>query len=562
MRLKCQCRLPLVGLAAIVLAASARAADHPIVGGFERFYTGEKADLAKGGKLLLGELNCVSCHLPGDSNPIARKQAPILDGVANRIRLTWLRSYLSDPHSVKPGTTMPNLLADDPDKSAKVEALVHFLASTGTLKQQRADFKTTLLGRDTYSKVGCVACHGPRDLLGMPEKNPPNYVIPLGDLKAKYSIASLSAFLDNPLLTRPSGRMPHLLAAKDANEVANYLLQGVKVNLPQGVGSTTFAYYEGTWEGVPDFGRIKPNSSGAGAAFDLSPAKRSNDFGMRFEGYFKIEREGSYQFTTISDDGSRLSIDGKRVVDNDGVHPPQPASGKITLAKGAHKVVVDFFQGGGGAELAVEFEGPGISRQNFAAYVTPTEAALEKKAEPKKIVDENIVEFKPELIETGKKLFGSIGCANCHQLSADKKPIASELSATPEEKLKPFGGCLAEKPLKGTPFFGLSELQRKALAAAISHPERESKEPAAVIARTMTTLNCYACHARDKTGGATEDLNKYFLTRAARKWATRDDCRLPSMASGPSSMPITSSKSSTRARTTGPTCTRTCRAFR
>ncbi len=42
--------------------------DRPIVAGFERFYNGEKADAALGGRLLLTELNCVSCHAPADSS--------------------------------------------------------------------------------------------------------------------------------------------------------------------------------------------------------------------------------------------------------------------------------------------------------------------------------------------------------------------------------------------------------------------------------------------------------------------------------------------------------------
>ncbi len=55
--------------------------------------------------------------------------------------------------------------------------------------------------------------------------------------------------LDNPLQTRPSGRMPHVLAnAKEARDVANYLLQGIKANVMEGAGSTTFAYYEGAWD--------------------------------------------------------------------------------------------------------------------------------------------------------------------------------------------------------------------------------------------------------------------------------------------------------------------------
>ena len=205
----------LSGAFLLFINAAGQAAEtaHPIVAGFERFYTGDKADLAAGGQLLLGELNCVSCHSPGGTT--VRKQAPVLDGVANRIRHSYLKKYLSDPHAVKPGSTMPDLLSDDPDKAAKVEAIVQFLASTGSLKQERADPKLVNSGKDLFGKVGCAACHGPREANGQAPKDLPAYAIPLGDLKAKYTIASLSAFLDNPLAVRPSGRMPHLLMFKD-----------------------------------------------------------------------------------------------------------------------------------------------------------------------------------------------------------------------------------------------------------------------------------------------------------------------------------------------------------
>src|SRR6185312_7826698 len=103
--------LALIGF--LLIAASSRAADtpakpadHPIVPGFERFHTGAGVDAAKGGRLLLGELNCVSCHRPETSQEpqLSRKQAPILDGVGARVRRSYLRKFLSDPHAIKPGT--------------------------------------------------------------------------------------------------------------------------------------------------------------------------------------------------------------------------------------------------------------------------------------------------------------------------------------------------------------------------------------------------------------------------------------------------------------------------
>jgi mono/diheme cytochrome c family protein len=498
----------------------------PLVPGFERFYSDAKTDTAKGGQLLLGELNCTSCHLGGDA-ALPKKQAPILDGVAGRARLGHIRKFLDNPQAVKPGTTMPHLFAGDTDKAAKVDALVHFLASTGTVRHTPPDAKAIPLGRDLYSKVGCVACHGPRDALGDPQKVE-GILVPLGELKTKYSVASLSAFLENPLAVRPSGRMPHLVNGKDAKDVATYLLQGVKADFTIVKGGTTYAYYEGTWDKVPDFDKLKAKASGTGAAFDLGVARRGNDYGIKFEGFFKVDQEGEYSFSVHSDDGSRLYVDGKQVVDNDGVHPPKAVSGKTKLTKGVHKATVGFFQVGGGAELEVKLNGPGVGDVNLAEIIAASEAALEKVTPKPKQDDEDFVEFKPELVEKGKALFTSVGCANCHTLRANNKPLASTLEAPPLNKLKAEGGCLAASPAKGLPAFGLSTAQRNAMIAAIKTPPAVSKEPAEVIARTMTTFNCYACHMRSQVGGVDleGDLNKFFVTLQPEMG---DEGRLPPM---------------------------------
>jgi cytochrome c2 len=508
------------------LTAAADNASHPIVPGFERFYTDAKANAAQGGQLLLGELNCTSCHQGGDPG-LTKKQAPILDGVAGRARLGYLRKFLADPHAVKPGTTMPQLFTGDPEKDAKVDALIHFLASTGTVRHVPPDGKSVPLGRDLYNKVGCVACHGPRDAVGNPQKVEA-LIVPLGDIKSKYSIASLSAFLDNPLQARPSGRMPHLVSGKDAKDVATYLLQGVKADFATTKGGTSYAYYEGSWEKLPDFDKLKPKASGTSAAFDLGVARRTNDYGIKFEGFFKIDQEGDYRFTLHSDDGSKLYVDGKQVVDNDGVHAPKDAGGHTKLTKGVHKVTVGFFQVGGGAELEVRLNGPGVGDLNLAEIVAASETALEKVVPQTKKDDEDFVEYKPELAEKGKALFTSVGCASCHTLKANNKPLASTLEAAPLNKLKAEGGCLAATPAKGLPVFGLSTTQRTALAAAIKNPPTVSKEPADVIARTMTTFNCYACHTRGQVGGVDleGDLNKFFVTLQPEMG---DEGRLPPM---------------------------------
>jgi len=64
---------------------------------------------------------------------------------------------------------MPNCLPGDPTSLPRSRRVVHFLAATGALKQERPDIKGAFLVETVYSKVGCVACHGPRDRLGAPK---------------------------------------------------------------------------------------------------------------------------------------------------------------------------------------------------------------------------------------------------------------------------------------------------------------------------------------------------------------------------------------------------------
>jgi mono/diheme cytochrome c family protein len=502
---------------------------HPVVPAFERFYTAADADGVKGGQLLLGELNCTSCHKaePAHEGYIARKQAPILDGVGNRVKRAYLRKFLSDPQAVKPGTTMPHLFAADADKDKKVEALVHFLASTGSLVQERPVKKLVGPGRDLYKKVGCIACHGDRDAAGNQGKFFATS-IPLGDLKAKYSLHSLRTFLEHPQHTRPSGRMPTLLNTKEAQEVAHYLLQGAT---PDSFGANfKYAYYEGSWQKLPDFDQMKPLATGITEGFDLSVARRMNDMGLKFEGFLRIRQEGTYKFHLTSDDGSKLFINGKTVVNNDWVHPPQTKSGSVKLTNGMHPFKAVVFNAGGGVELNVDIEGPGLGRQAVSPHVFLTFDGAPKtpKVEGKK--DEESFALQPELIDQGRTLFSTMGCASCHQLNEGKKKIEAKLSAPALAKLQPAAGCLEQNPKKGLPSYSLTAVQRGALAAAIKTPApAEKPRPAEVSARTLTTFNCYACHQRDKVGGVEEQLNPFFTTAQPEMG---DEGRLPPSLNG------------------------------
>ncbi|MDP6543162.1 MAG: glycoside hydrolase family 127 protein [Phycisphaerae bacterium] len=89
-----------------------------------------------------------------------------------------------------------------------------------------------------------------------------------------------------------------------------------------------YEYYEGSWEKLPEFDKLEVVDSGKAANFDIAPIYKKNkkgakpdNFAIRFTGKIAIRENGWYTFYLVSDAGSRLSINGGKVVDNDGLHP-------------------------------------------------------------------------------------------------------------------------------------------------------------------------------------------------------------------------------------------------
>ena len=102
---------------------------------------------------------------------------------------------------------------------------------------------------------------------------------------------------------------------------------------------------------------MKPKATGVVTGLDLGVAGQGNDYAIRFTGVWKVDRDDTYKFAISSDDGSRLIIDGVKVLDNDGIHPNTTREGTAELKAGLHKVEVWYFQGGGEAELELTVQG-------------------------------------------------------------------------------------------------------------------------------------------------------------------------------------------------------------
>ena len=81
--------------------------------------------------------------------------------------------------------------------------------------------------------------------------------------------------------------------------------------------------------------------------------QREEKYALQFNGYIKINNDGIYTFSTLSDDGSKLFIDGEEIVNNDDEHGAVEVLGEAALKRGFHKIKVIYFDGGGGNELRV-----------------------------------------------------------------------------------------------------------------------------------------------------------------------------------------------------------------
>lgn len=481
------------------------------------------------GEQLLGELNCVACHRADDATVqrLNSRTPPLLGSAGMRITPQYLRRFLSGPHQYKPGTVMPDLLHDFPEaeKRETTEALIHFILSTQDQKRlpgvAAEDFHMKQ-GRALYHSVGCVACHEPQE----PPATLPGATtdpgatrldpslkgaasVPLGDLARKTTVSELARFLVDPVSIRPSGRMPSLsLSSMEAVAIATYLLRDQAPSLAhpakmERVEGVRYQYFEQGVQSVEDFDKLTPTASGTAAKFSTDPRKREDSFGLRFTGTINISQDGKYSFWTYSDDGSRLYIDDKLVVDNDREHGPTEKRGSIDLKAGEHGIMVSFFQLGGGHELRVSYAGPQLKKQEIPTSVL---SHIGKTMGP---LDAEEFVLNREKADKGRQLFATLGCASCHKVG--NETVASA-GAKPLAELSPDAGCLSESPKQGVPKFDLSESQRTALreAVALRDSLRAKLQPREEVRMTMARMNCFACHTREGKGGPTDARLAYF----------------------------------------------------
>ncbi|MEL6841970.1 MAG: PA14 domain-containing protein, partial [Bacteroidota bacterium] len=155
----------------------------------------------------------------------------------------------------------------------------------------------------------------------------------------------------------------------------------------EGLAVSVYAFGEGEPTRIPEIAADrKPDYAGTSEEiflWDDSFAPLSHNFVMHLKGIITVDKTTKYDFRLRSDDGSRLTIDGKVVIDHDGLHGASPVDGEIELKKGPHEVLIEYFENSGGRALVWQWLPHGADFFELVpAEILSHEESMKGDAEP------------------------------------------------------------------------------------------------------------------------------------------------------------------------------------
>jgi hypothetical protein len=140
------------------------------------------------------------------------------------------------------------------------------------------------------------------------------------------------------------------LCRAQTGELATF---GTTVVIPGGL--TGKIYFMRPTLALPNFAKLEPVGTIYAKGVFIPPREftegfpgltdRVEWFAIDFTGRFYVEKPGNYRFQLGSDDGSKLYIDHKTILNNDGVHGTQWAQTVVKLTGGVHAIRLSYFQG-------------------------------------------------------------------------------------------------------------------------------------------------------------------------------------------------------------------------
>jgi hypothetical protein len=193
----------------------------------------QAGELQEKGRAVAGRLGCQRCHaggLPGLDDP---PPGPAIAGFGDRLSGPWLLRWLKEPAKLRAQARMPALFGADRQGfverwivSEHLPAILSEAAALGPAPKDQPAPKPPgdhRSGRRTFITFGCPACHRLPDPECGEQKELDRF--PLQGLGDRMGAGRLAAFIEDPLVRYPDGRMCRLpLSPEAARDMAAYLL--------------------------------------------------------------------------------------------------------------------------------------------------------------------------------------------------------------------------------------------------------------------------------------------------------------------------------------------------
>jgi azurin len=320
-----------------------------------------------------------------------------------RYRNIWLRPLIVDPDTQ--GTPPPATTPAEPAKpqaSSKADQTLRIKTLTAQMKYDLSDFTVRpgqniklIFENGDDLPHNLVFCQPGTDTAAMALKQMDN---PEAAVKRNWLPDDKRIWLHSKMLN------PHeteTLTFTSPEKPGDYpyvctfpghalTMRGVMRVMPLGGGlkDLKFQLYLGKWEKLPDFAKLVPHREGVieDNLIQLKLDDYKNEFGVVYTANLHAPRKGSYRFYLAGDDGVRLLIDGKPIVEHDGIHPAEVKQAAMQLEEGPHEFRLEYFQAAGEIAVFAAWKGANFDITPLSTWV-PKNWLKDGKPKPKQDFD-------------------------------------------------------------------------------------------------------------------------------------------------------------------------------
>jgi hypothetical protein len=187
---------------------------------------------------------------------------------------------------------------------------------------------------------------------------------------------------------------------------------------------------------------------------ETAPASgvRNDNFSVRWEGLVEAPATGRYRFMTISNDGVRLWVNGKQIIDNWTEHSSTTNSGaEVNLAAGERtSIKLEYYDQEGDATIRLQWMRPGQANAQTvpSVYLYPLEGPGMPVATPVTLVTAAPEPTPSKSTSTKKKAAAAEPVAAPAPTTTATKPIAATTPKASSKKVKPTQPIKPAKPVK------------------------------------------------------------------------------------------------------------------